>query len=449
MLSIYVPTIRGLLNFTVFFLFSWCASSVPVLGQVNGQREAEPEFDISSHLESFDQVWKTVADTHWDEKLIAEKWNPLRDKYRPQVEASTTASQVRKIIQEMIEELGLSHFGIIQASAIDVISPADEPGDATVGLEFRLTEDGVVVWRVEPGSSAFEAGVEPGWIVEKMGDLESKELLEKIQTAANGPLRAETMVGLAFGEIASGPVGEHKSFRFLDRNAESKELELELRVPDGKFSKFGHLPPIRVQIRKQNLEAGIGYFWFNAFLDPVRLMPQFRELVHADENHAGIVLDLRGNMGGLAGMTMGMASEFSSVQATLGTMTMKGAEVKFFVNANADPVTCPVAVLVDECSISSAEILAGGLQDLKLARIFGSRTAGLALPSIVVRLPNGDGFQYAMANYHSVSGKSLEMNGVTPDESIALSRELLLVDPDPTLSSALKWVHQQQKSDHQ
>ena len=74
-------------------------------------------------------------------------------------------------------------------------------------------------------------------------------------------------------------------------------------------------------------------------------------------------------------------------------MKTKQGEMRFFVNENYDPIECPVAVLVDECSISSAEILSGGLKDMELARVFGHRTAGLALPSTVIRLPNGDGFR--------------------------------------------------------
>jgi carboxyl-terminal processing protease len=173
-------------------------------------------------------------------------------------------------------------------------------------------------------------------------------------------------------------------------------------------------------------------------------MSEYRGMVH-DENHkGGIVVDVRGNMGGLGGMTMGMASELAKEASVLGVMTTKGSELKFFVNENFDPVECPVAVLVDECSISSAEIFSGGLQDLKLARLFGARTAGLALPSVVVKLPNGDGFQYAMADYHSASGKTLEMDGVTPDEEIPLSRDLLLNNDDPVLRRALEWIKQQQ-----
>ena len=64
-------------------------------------------FDLDIHLQSFDQVWETVATSHWDEELIAKKWNPLKDKYRPQVESANNIGQVRKIIQSMIEELEL------------------------------------------------------------------------------------------------------------------------------------------------------------------------------------------------------------------------------------------------------------------------------------------------------------------------------------------------------
>jgi len=47
------------------------------------------------------------------------------------------------------------------------------------------------------------------------------------------------------------------------------------------------------------------------------------------------------------------------------------------------------------------------MQDLGRARIFSTRTAGAALPAAFTRLPNGDGFQYIMANYISEGGKPL------------------------------------------
>jgi carboxyl-terminal processing protease len=95
---------------------------------------------------------------------------------------------------------------------------------------------------------------------------------------------------------------------------------------------------------------------------------------------------------------------------------------------------------VDEISISTAEILAGGLQDLGRARVFGSRSAGAALPSAIERLPNGDGFQYAFANYVRTGGQPLEGRGVLPDVEAPLTREALLAGRDPALEAALTWI---------
>jgi carboxyl-terminal processing protease len=404
----------------------------------------EKEFDLSLQLESFEQVWSTVANSHWDEELISNKWNALKDKYRPKIESATSTADVRKGLQAMIAELELSHFSIIDASAYDVMQAAEGRGEATAGLTFRATDDGILVSQVRKGSSGSQAGVEPGWVLEKVGKFEIAQLSEKLRKAAHGPVRYETIVGLTLKELASGQAGKTKSFRFLNREKDAVELELELAEAPGNFAQFGHLPPIKVESILETLPDKIGYYWFSAFLDPARLMPEFREMIRDEKHQGGIVIDLRGNIGGLAAMTMGMASEFSNQQTSLGVMTMKGTDLKFFVNANFNPVKGPVAVLVDECSISSAEILSGGLQDLKLAKVFGNRTAGLALPSIVIKLANGDGFQYALANYRSTSGKSLEMQGVTPDETITLTRDLLLSDPDPVLSRALDWIKDQQ-----
>ena len=409
--------------------------------------EAEKsEFDLAANLESFDEVWSTIDKVHWDEDRVGQTWDEARDKYRPQVESAESVAEVRKILNAMIEELGQSHFGIIAASAYDVVGDDKKSGDGDTGISFRSSDGNIFVSSVRPGSSADEAGVQPGWVVESIGDKQAADLNKKMQAAAKGPMRFETLVGLVVPKIASGTVGETKQIVLRDGEGATRELELELESKPGKKASFGHLPPIHVDSATKTLPGNVGYYRFSAFLDPSRIMKEFREAIRDEKHSEGVVIDLRGNIGGLGAMTMGMASEFSDKNSTLGFMTTKGNKLKFFVTENYDPVDGPVAVLIDECSISSAEIFSGGLQDLKLARLFGARTAGLALPSTVVKLPNGDGFQYAIANYHSASGKTLEKDGVTPDEEIPLTYELLLNDPDPVLSRALEWI-QQQKSE--
>ena len=143
-------------------------------------------------------------------------------------------------------------------------------------------------------------------------------------------------------------------------------------------------------------------------------------------------------------MACGIAGWFFEDEGhDLGKMKTRQLELKFFINPRLGAYKGPLALLVDGSSASTSEFLAAGLQDLRRARIFGSRTAGAALPSIIERLPSGDGFQYAVANYFSVSGRILEGKGVEPDEAITLDRGSLGAGRDPVLEAAVRWITEQ------
>lgn len=414
-------------------------------GQVVQEAPPKVDFDVEIHLESFDMVWQTIKDTHWDPSKVGAEWDAARDELRPKVEHAESISEVRAAMQELLERLGQSHFGIIPADSYELIDA--QGGDGTTGMTIRQAGDGILVAGVESGSPADLAGVRPGWEVSRIRNRTADEIIERLQKSAHGPVRLDTMIGLTGERLASGAPGTPLPLSLIDFDNDLHELEMMLEKPTGRMAKLGHLPPILVRHRTQSFDDGIGYFWFNAFLDPVTIMPAFRQTVQDPKHARGMIVDLRGNMGGIAGMTMGMASLFAKESKPLGVMTMRGTEIKFQLVARPNFYSAPVAILVDECSISSAEIFAGGMQDLGLGRVFGRRTAGLALPSVVTRLPNGDGFQYAMADYHSASGRSLEGNGVVPDVEIELSKSLLQQDTDPVLNAALEWLRSNAPTD--
>jgi len=180
---------------------------------------------------------------------------------------------------------------------------------------------------------------------------------------------------------------------------------------------------------------------FNMFLDPAHVMDRFREAVEGCKTCQGFIIDLRGNPGGIGAMAMGMAGWFiDKPDQRLGTLYMRDTTLRFVVNPRVYTFPGPLAILVDGASASTSEILAGGLKDLGRARVFGTRTAAAALPSVLEMLPNGDGFQYAIANYVSEGGKPLEGLGVTPDVEAPVTREALLSGKDPALDAAVQWI---------
>jgi carboxyl-terminal processing protease len=164
-----------------------------------------------------------------------------------------------------------------------------------------------------------------------------------------------------------------------------------------------------------------------------------------------VVVDLRGNRGGLAAMIVGVAGHFLDTRDTLGTFQMRRSSLRIVANprrvsgagARVSPFAGPVAVLVDEGSASASEVFAGGMRALGRVRVFGAASAGAVLPAVWDRLPNGDILYHAIAEFVTAADERLEGRGVLPDEPVALTRRDLLAGRDPVLDAALAWIDRQ------
>jgi carboxyl-terminal processing protease len=195
-----------------------------------------------------------------------------------------------------------------------------------------------------------------------------------------------------------------------------------------------------VHIEGRSLAGGVGYLALNAFLDPNHVMPVFNRFVEDHLDAPGMVIDLRGNGGGVGWLATGMAGWLVDEQAHLGVMSTRETDLKLIIEPRPRTYSGPIAILVDRLSASAAEIFTGGLQDLGRARVFGSVTAGAALPSTFERLANGDGFQCAFSHYVSLGGAVLEGNGISPDVVIEHDQQALLAGRDPVVEAALEWL---------
>ena len=405
--------------------------SSPVFAQLTAEQK-------QANLASFETVWTTIRDKHWETKPGGLDWQAIHAEYRPQVEAAATTDAARAIMREMIGRLKQTHFAIFPAAVYQVLD-SDGSGDGWPGFEARVLDGRVIVTDVyQPGSN-----IKTGWEVLQSNGVNLAQLVAKLQT---DPAVHELQLERAVAARLSGQVGGFRSMVFADQNNTRVPLDVKLLPPRGEFSGFGNLPPQPVWFESKKL-GNTGYIRFNIFLDLVHVMQEFGDAVQQCAHCDGIVIDVRGNPGGIGAMAMGMAGWLVRQNGErLGVMYMRGATLNFFINPRAQAFEGPVAVLVDGSSASTSEIFAGGLKDLGRARIFGTRTAAAALPSVITRLPNGDGFQYAVANYISEGGKALEGNGVIPDVEVKLTREALLAGHDTVVDAALDWLRKQKVS---
>jgi carboxyl-terminal processing protease len=392
-------------------------------------------------VESFDKVWTTIRDTHWQKQPAGLDWDAIRAEYRPQVEAASNPDEARAVMQKMIGRLKQTHFAILPGSVYSSLDTSDvsaEPeGSATPGLQLRVLEGLAVVTEVEPDSPAAQAGVRAGWVVQKIDDRELKPLIER---ATANPNVHELQLTRSLEGLLTGQSGSTLDVTFLDGKDQATTLRLKRAEPRGFWREFGNLPPSHVFFEDRRI-GQTAYIRFNLFLDIPHVMPGFERTISSCMPCEGVIIDLRGNPGGIGGMAMGLAGFLvNQPNQKLGTMYMRDTTLNFVVNPRPGSFTGPVAILIDGTSASTSEIFAGGLQDLGRARVFGTKSAAAALPSVFTRLPNGDGFQYAIANYISRNGQALEGNGVTPDQEVHLTRDTLLAGRDAVIDAALYWI---------
>jgi carboxyl-terminal processing protease len=244
-----------------------------------------------------------------------------------------------------------------------------------------------------------------------------------------------------------GRVGEKLSLTCRNELDRAVTLEITLIEPKGRKARFGNIPEFYVWIDVKTVDENIGYIRFNAFMDPVYVMSRFNEAMQSFREAEGIIIDVRGNGGGIGEMGMGMIGWLvDEGQPHLGTVIFRDLQLNMIVNPRPRPYRGPVVVLIDEKSVSAAEFFASGIKDLGRAHLIGTRTAGAALGSSIEKLPNGDGFQYAAVNYVSnKTGKPLEGIGVIPDTEVTHTREALLEGRDLPLEAAIKWIREQNR----
>jgi carboxyl-terminal processing protease len=397
------------------------------------------------NLDSFDVVWTKIRDRHWDPQLGGLDWSAVRAEFRPRVGHAATMDDARRAMSAMLGRLNQSHFAIIPGDAYSEMGDQTTPEyEGSVGIDVRVIKgDQAVVVSVAPGSAADRAGVKPGWALLSAQDRAVEALVARVRKA--GPHLEDLTLRRAVLALVSAPVGAPVKTEFLDGGGRKTALSLAAGVPRGRLSKFGNLPPLYVWAESRKIDRGgarTGYLAFNMFLDPVNVMGTLNTLMESCLKQCdGVVIDLRGNPGGLGVMSMGMAGWFvAGDNIVLGTMHLRDNTLKFAVTPRVEAFGGPLAILVDGGSASTSEIFAGGLHDLGRARIFGERTAGAALPSMIEKLPNGDAFQFAVANYISEGGRPLEGTGLTPDVETPVRRAALLAGEDPALDAALDWI---------
>ena len=430
--------------------------------------------EAKNRRESFEIVWQTVNKNFFDPNFNGVDWKAVHDRYAPLVARATSDRELYSLLQLMVNELHQSHFWIIPPEAIPKLLPktddADdkETGDETesedtapetpldrikqrlterlstgIGIDLRVVNGLVLISRVDPGSAAARAGLRPGFAIKSVDGKPLSEVIAELQKdpVFHHIIKPEIPLVLVANYI-NGEAQNSVLLTYSDARNLRRRVRIAREKLKGEMSPaIGNLPPMYTEFEARRLAGGIGYVRFNAFVP--NLMKKVCGALREMHDARGIIIDLRGNQGGLLGMIGGLGGLVSEYTSILGSMKMRNGQTPVLVTPQRRPYTGPLAILIDGSTQSAAEVFASGMQETHRAAVIGDISAGNTLPSGILKLPTGALFQYAFGNYQSPDGIFLEGRGVIPDRIVKLNRRGLLRGGDPQVAAAVTKLREQ------
>jgi len=273
-----------------------------------------------------------------------------------------------------------------------------------VGLQINLVEDRLTVVGVMDDSPSSRAGILPGVWISRIGDRSAERMGA---TDAVNLLRGTpgTEVRLTLDNPDTGAAKEYTLKREV--------IKIET-VTDLKGGRDFALP-----------EDRIGFVRVSQFGE--RTTTELENALEKLQGQGiqGLILDLRGNPGGLLEQAVRVCSLFLKpkdlVVTTEGRDPSEGRQ--FYVPVRGPHYEFPLVVLVNEGSASASEIVAGCLQDHNRAVVVGERTFGKGAVQSVIEIQDGAALRLTTAKYYTPSHKVIHEQGITPDVEVAFSTE--------------------------
>ena len=190
------------------------------------------------------------------------------------------------------------------------------------------------------------------------------------------------------------------------------------------------------------IQNGIGIMTLSRFDDTTSDLARQAAEDFKSNGVKSVVLDLRGNGGGLLTAAQSVAGLWLRDQVIVTEKTNGKTTDQLKSDSDSILSGIPTVVLVNGSSASASEIVAGALQDHKAATLIGEKTFGKGSVQRLVNMPDGAVLKVTVAKWYTPNGKNINKQGITPDKTVGLTADDTNAGRDPQLDAALKQLGQ-------
>lgn len=329
----------------------------------------------------FDKTWKVISREYYEPSLNNQNWYRWKDHYRNKIK---TDEDARVAIDTMIASLNEPYTRFMPKKDFEDLTTSITSKIYGIGVNIYSNAGKIEVFNVMPATPADFAQLKQGDII----------------TAVNG----KDISGMNVSDVAA-----------IVRGPENSVVELTILRNNKKLTKKIKRKEIKIKsVKSSILDNHIGYIQILSFMSGTT-PNEFLEALENTKNADSLILDLRGNTGGLLDNAVFIADMFINNGTIVDIIYRNGYKKSIKAQDEHLGMQKPVVVLVNGASASASEILSGALKDTHKATLVGRKTFGKGLVQKVVPLPNQTGVNVTIARYLTPNGTDINKLGIKPD----------------------------------
>lgn len=389
--------------FFMCFIFSACTQKANIdITKYKFQCSKNNETACAKYL--FLESWTNAKEESFTTNLDRQNWDYWKDRYLNKIETKEDAFVV---IETMLSSLDDPYTRFLTPKEVE---------EQNMQISAELTGIGVVISSAS-GKITIEDVLENSPALKN--DLRKGDVIIKINN--------NSVSGFDISKIAQmirGPIGTEVTLDILREGATLRKKIIRDKIT------------IKAVTSKM-LENNIAYIKISTFMSnsaAIEFMKEIKKL----ENANSLVIDLRGNQGGLlqnaifiANILLQEGKIVSIHQKNNNTETINVESSGFHINK-------PLVVLTNGLSASAGEILAAALQENDRAFLVGEKTYGKGLIQRIMPLPLNTAMNVTIAKYLTPDGHDINKNGIKPDYEVKLTLDDFQKGKDPQLAKAIE-----------
>lgn len=350
----------------------------------------------------FIDTWRLIKTSYYDPTLNHQDWYKWKNRYLPYIEND---EDVYIAVNSMLASLNDPYSKFMNKNEFEQQKINIDAKIMGIGVTITSDSGKIKVVNVIENSPAQKAEMQPNDVI----------------FAVDG----KEVNGMDLSDVSHMLRGEKGTEVNIIILRDKKKLEKTIIRDEIKLK----------SVTSKMLDEEIAYIQIMTFISS-DVVNEMLDAISKTSSSKGLIIDLRGNTGGLLPAAISISNLFVEKGAIVSIVDRNGAKNTIDAQFSPFKIKKPIAILTDGATASASEIFSGAMKDYQLAVIVGEKTFGKGMIQKIFALANYNGMNLTVGKYLTPNGTDINKLGIEPNYEVKITQKDIKEHKDPQLEKA-------------